>query len=1404
MRIRRIMSGAMAGVMAVSSSFVMQLPASAESINATVISARSTPSWDSFPVNLAEHGKMDGNTTVKITCRVEQTDILTEDGNVPDWAFGVVINNDWSHDTMPHCSYESDKTEFSMVLTAEQLSNNTEFIIQSQLPCASEITVEAFDLQQDSRGIIELKAIDRNVVMWVYNGDWIDGSICGGGYDFTDGDIDGVEFGKTTAGELRTSVKKITTKANPYFSDTANAGADSYVYNIEISMKDADGNETSASGGEIDFTSDGNTYIDTLLDSSMDDYIITGIRLYVSAKTEWDGDLGKSRCSNEKIRNMPVGSNVLLEISKSDGEDISLGGIAAKNVSMNVFTRDDGVKYADGYVDVEAGALSGITLADLVGKYHSLTISAPGYFANSAGIDPADLVYSINMQFSNADGTESRWLDRSYTALTEDCVLYPAMYAEDLLPGAEDFTLKSVAVRVTPKMETVDGTDRPVSEALRNYTEDSFLLEFKEDSRSAYDVEVTDRTVTLFTWADDSWLKGSSSTGSTSDLTVPGIESGKTTFAELKENVKSLSASLPYYSDSIGAGQDAFCYKFGFRFSDDSEFLCNTTADIGNKLTMYLDNESESDISTSAITSVFINVEPKMESTDDGRMQAISEKIRSLTPGSNITVEFKEDERTAAVAEVPTYPIAMYVLEDVNFKCSAVFADSKNITVPGIEYGKTTFTDLKNNFKSISCLMPYYSDSLGVGSKDLSYRLVIEFEDGSAYFSNIGAEPGTTLVQKIDSIDTESVSASPITGMRLNIYPNIEEISDGKYQATSEKIRNAAVGSTFTYEPVKDERATKQISVTYPQKLSMFTFSDDNWYDGINASGQVDAELNEIKGLTADELLKNYRSLTISAPGYFSDSMKLGADAFSYQISVGFRNGSGDENWLFSDQSALNEEAHFDTWTPDYRNLDGYTVNGVIVKFTPANVFTSDRKWQAKSEAIRRLEPNTEIVIELTEEKNIKPEFTAKAGDGQVTLTWNRVDGAERYAVYSYLGGKYTQHAVTAADAYTVTGLTNGTKYGFLVRAYANGKWSAFTADDLIYATPVAEVKPAVRATAGDTKVALSWNAVPGATRYAAYYYLNGKYSAIGTTTATSVVATGLTNGTKYGFLVRAYVNGAWTSFTTADLVYAVPVAAVKPVVRATAGDTKVALSWNAVPGATRYAAYYYLNGKYSAIGTTTATSVVATGLTNGTKYGFLVRAYVNGAWTSFTTADLVYAVPVAAVKPVVRATAGDTKVALSWNAVPGATRYAAYYYLNGKYSAIGTTTATSVVATGLTNGTKYGFLVRAYVNGVWTSFTTADLVYAVPVAAVKPVVRVTAGDTKVALSWNAVPGATRYAAYYYLNGKYSAIGTTTATSVVATGLTNGTKYGFLVRAYVNGAWTSFTTADLVYAVPAK
>lgn len=79
--------------------------------------------------------------------------------------------------------------------------------------------------------------------------------------------------------------------------------------------------------------------------------------------------------------------------------------------------------------------------------------------------------------------------------------------------------------------------------------------------------------------------------------------------------------------------------------------------------------------------------------------------------------------------------------------------------------------------------------------------------------------------------------------------------------------------------------------------------------------------------------------------------------------------------------------------------------------------------------------------------------------------------------------------------------------------------------------------------------------------------------------------------------------------------------------------DGAVTLSWLPVDGATKYAVCTYdaATGKYTHLtNTLTTTSYTATGLTNGTEYTFLVQAYVNDAWSKFTTADHVYAIPVA------------------------------------------------------------------------------------------------------------------------------------------------------------------------------
>ena len=489
-----------------------------------------------------------------------------------------------------------------------------------------------------------------------------------------------------------------------------------------------------------------------------------------------------------------------------------------------------------------------------------------------------------------------------------------------------------------------------------------------------------------------------------------------------------------------------------------------------------------------------------------------------------------------------------------------------------------------------------------------------------------------------------------------------------------------------------------------------------------------------------------------------------------------------------------------------------------------------DTKWCNKSEATfrsqdltydsARLSHTINDTIKETYYKNITlPSCTrddpssasfrptvVSAVNGAVTLSWTAVSGATNYAVYTYVNGTYNCVGYTTGTKYTVTGLTNGIKYGFLVRAYVNKAWSSFASTDIVYATPKYVAKPSITsAAAGNNCVALKWSAVSGATKYAVYTYINGTYSCAATTTGTSYTVRGLTNGVKYGFLIRAYLNNTWTGYSTADIVYATPKYVAKPsITSAVAGDSCVTLKWSSVSGASKYAIYAYVNGSFKCVGTTTSTSHTVKKLTNGVKYGFLVRAYVNKAWTSYSSTDIVYATPKYIAKPkITSATAGNTKVTLKWSAVSGASKYAVYTYVNGTYDLVSTISGTSYTVSNLVNGVKYGFLVRAYVNGAWSSYTSSDIVYATPKDAPKPkILSTTSGNKCVTLKWSAVSGASKYAIYTYINGTYTCVATTTGTSYTVTGLANGVNYGFLVRSYLSGVWSSFTTSDIVYATP--
>jgi fibronectin type 3 domain-containing protein len=158
--------------------------------------------------------------------------------------------------------------------------------------------------------------------------------------------------------------------------------------------------------------------------------------------------------------------------------------------------------------------------------------------------------------------------------------------------------------------------------------------------------------------------------------------------------------------------------------------------------------------------------------------------------------------------------------------------------------------------------------------------------------------------------------------------------------------------------------------------------------------------------------------------------------------------------------------------------------------------------------------------------------LTATPGSGSVTLSWTAVSGATSYKIYqgSSAGAEGTTPVATGVTgtSYTVTGLTNGTTYYFVLAAMNSAGTSAVSVE--ASATPSyaagLPAAPVLTASAGNGQATLSWAAIDGATGYNVYQATNA--GGEGTTpiatgiTGTTYTATGLTNETTYFFEVSA------------------------------------------------------------------------------------------------------------------------------------------------------------------------------------------------------------------------------------------------------------------------------------------
>jgi fibronectin type 3 domain-containing protein len=151
------------------------------------------------------------------------------------------------------------------------------------------------------------------------------------------------------------------------------------------------------------------------------------------------------------------------------------------------------------------------------------------------------------------------------------------------------------------------------------------------------------------------------------------------------------------------------------------------------------------------------------------------------------------------------------------------------------------------------------------------------------------------------------------------------------------------------------------------------------------------------------------------------------------------------------------------------------------------------------------------------------------AGNAQVSLNWAVSANATGYYVKQSTtsGGPYTQIAGTVSTSFTDTGVTNGTKYFYVVSSYNSAGQSSNSAE--ASATPSAPITipsspSGLQAAPGNAQVSLNWTASAGAASYHVKRGTTsgGPYTQVAAPTVTTFIDAGLTSGVTYYYVVSA------------------------------------------------------------------------------------------------------------------------------------------------------------------------------------------------------------------------------------------------------------------------------------------
>jgi len=451
-----------------------------------------------------------------------------------------------------------------------------------------------------------------------------------------------------------------------------------------------------------------------------------------------------------------------------------------------------------------------------------------------------------------------------------------------------------------------------------------------------------------------------------------------------------------------------------------------------------------------------------------------------------------------------------------------------------------------------------------------------------------------------------------------------------------------------------------------------------------------------------------------------------------------------------------------------------------------------------------------------TNAHTIPKNVTLTTGTRINELNWSGVNGARGYTVYWSIAPGVTPTTGTAIDTQQPTlahrGLTNNTTYYYVITSDTDFGQSAPSVE--VEGTPQAAspAQPdALTLKAGNGRITLRWDAVPGATHYTLYWKDHANVNTdTGTTDAritrvtSPFVHPGLKNGQTYFYrLVAENAHGASDASAEHSATPLLPLPSAPQITQANVASGQVTLHWQHTGIARQYELYWSTeplsdNATENNAPLTQVTSPYThTPLLDGQTYYYRVRTR-NGTHISALSNSVQVtppgeahvtepgAVPTAPTGITVRLENGQ--LSLNWPPVDGASGYNLYWTtdetgeITRAHSRI-TQIQPPYTHIHLNNGTRYRYRLSAFNDhGESALSTEVNDTPQIIIPGVPTGVQALAGDTSILVRWNPVQGATSYT--LTLNdGTLTNTFTDVSSPHSITGLNNGTAYQIQLQA---------------------